>query len=68
MCVCVCVLIVYCILGKELRKVEEQSQVEKKQQTYGNDVASILARRIAFEVSDSESGSDDSDDDEDWSD
>lgn len=56
-------------LGKELRKVEEQqSQVEKKQQSYGNDVASILARRIAFEVSDSESGSDESDDDEDWSD
>ncbi len=48
--------------------MEEQSQVDKKQQQYGNDVASILARRIALEVSDSESGSDDSDDDDDWSD
>ena len=60
---------VFVLIGKELRKVEEQqSQVDKKQQQYGNDVASILARRIALEVSDSESGSDDSDDDEDWSD
>ncbi len=51
-----------------MRKVEQQSQSDKKLQQIGTDVASILARRIAFEVSDSESGSDDSDDEDDWSD
>ena len=54
--------------GKQLRKVEEQTQVEKKQQSVGNDVASILARRVAFELTDSESGSDDSESDSDWDD
>lgn len=55
-------------LGKQLRKVEEETQVDKKQQSHGNDVASILARRVAFELSDSESGSDESDTDSDWDD
>lgn len=55
-------------LGKQLRKVEEQTKDEKKEQSVGNDVASILARRVAFELSDSESGSDDSDSDSEWDD
>ena len=46
----------------------ERTQVEKKSIQYGSDVASILARRIAVEVSDSESGSEYSDSDSDWSD
>lgn len=62
------VIPVFVLIGKQLRKVEEQTQVEKKQQSHGNDVASILARRVAFELSDSESGSDDSDSDSDWDD
>ena len=37
------------------------------QSSHGNDVASILARRIALEISDSES-SDSCDSDSDWSD
>ena len=62
------ILICFISTGKELRKVEQQTQVDKKQQQFGTDVASILSRRIAFEVSDSESGSDDSDDSDRWSD
>ncbi|KAM7308184.1 wiskott-Aldrich syndrome protein family member 3 isoform X1 [Ixodes scapularis] len=51
--------------GIKLRRVEDfkQKQVEKAAQPH--DVASILARRVAIEVSDSESGSD-SEYDSDW--
>lgn len=61
---------VFCLtrsLGKQLRKVE-RTEVDKRPIQYGSDVASILARRIAVEVSDSESGSDYSDSGSDWSD
>nr|WAW84865.1 WAVE/WASF 2 [Halisarca dujardinii] len=53
--------------GKQLRKVEEhdQKQDEKSAELQGLDVASILARRVAF-VSESESEDDDDDDDSDW--
>ena len=49
---------VCCSSGKKLRKVERSDEVKK--QEYGSDVASILARRIVMEVSDtdSDSGSD----------
>ena len=56
------------LLGKQLRKVEQQTQSDKKQTQYGNDVASILARRIALQDSDSESGSEGTESDEEWSD
>lgn len=52
--------------GFNLRKVEAQREQEKKVDT-GNDVAAILARRIAVECSDSEDDSSEFDDDE-WSD
>lgn len=52
--------------GFNLRKVEAQREQEKKVDT-GNDVAAILARRIAVECSDSEDDSSEFDDD-DWSD
>lgn len=53
------------VAGIKLRRVEDfkQKQVEKAAQPH--DVASILARRVAIEVSDSESGSD-SEYDSDW--
>ena len=48
-----------------LRKTKE----ERKEVSTGNYLASILARRVAVEYSDSEEEySDDDDDDEDWSD
>lgn len=59
LCVCVCV-------GFNLRKVEEQQELEKRGRT-DNDVAAILSRRIAVECSDSEDDSSEFDDD-DWSD
>jgi WAS family protein 3 len=45
--------------GISLRKVEkgQQREVEKSRSDL-HDVASILARRVAMEISDSESGSD----------
>ncbi|XP_072102475.1 actin-binding protein WASF1 isoform X1 [Mobula birostris] len=50
--------------GIQLRKVEEQREQEAKHEQVGNDVATILSRRIAVEYSDSE---DDSEFDEvDW--
>ena len=42
--------------GKELRYVQQQTQIDKKQQQFGTDVASILSSCIAFELSDSETG------------
>ena len=38
-----------------------------RQQSHGQDVASILKRRIVMEVSDTESDSDSDDTDSDWS-
>ncbi|XP_063309610.1 actin-binding protein WASF2 [Pelobates fuscus] len=52
--------------GFQLRKVEEQLEHEKKD-IGGNDVATILSRRIAVEYSDSEDDSSEFDED-DWSD
>ena len=50
-------VILICVIstGKDLRKVEQQILVDKKQQQVGTDLASIFSRRIAFELSDSES-------------
>lgn len=47
-------------IGISLRKVEkgQQREVEKSRGDGLHDVASILARRVAMEISDSESGSD----------
>lgn len=58
---CVCVS-----LGIQLKKVQEQREQEAKRGPVGDDVATILSRRIAVEYSDSD---DDSEFDEnDWSD
>ncbi|XP_069564157.1 actin-binding protein WASF3 isoform X2 [Brachyistius frenatus] len=52
--------------GIQLRKVQEQREQEAKREPVGNDVATILSRRIAVEYSESD---DDSDIDEnEWSD
>ncbi|XP_060703279.1 wiskott-Aldrich syndrome protein family member 2 [Hemiscyllium ocellatum] len=51
--------------GFQLRKVEEQREQEEKRDRVGNDVATILSRRIAVEYSDSEESEFD---DEEWSD
>lgn len=52
--------------GIQLKKVQEQREQEAKREPVGNDVATILSRRIAVEYSDSD---DDSEFDEnDWSD
>lgn len=55
--------------GITLRRVEDSKRrVEaEKQQSMGNDVASILARRVAMQVSDSDDNDDD-DEDNDWDD
>ncbi|XP_068178289.1 actin-binding protein WASF3-like [Antennarius striatus] len=54
--------------GIQLRKVQEQREQEeaKKREPTGNDVATILSRRIAVEYSESEDESEP--DDQDWSD
>ncbi|KFO37680.1 Wiskott-Aldrich syndrome protein family member 2 [Fukomys damarensis] len=52
--------------GFQLRRVEEQREQEKHD-VVGNDVATILSRRIAVEYSDSEDDSSEFDED-DWSD
>lgn len=55
--------------GMNLRKAVQITKEERKEVSTGNDVASILARRIAVEYSDSEGEySDDDEDDDDWSD
>lgn len=54
------------LLGIQLKKVQEQREQEAKREPVGNDVATILSRRIAVEYSDSD---DDSElDENDWSD
>lgn len=52
-------------LGIKLRKVEQlRDDIRHQKQSNLHDVASILARRVAIELTDSESDSDDSD--EEW--
>ncbi len=52
--------------GIQLKKVQEQQEQQAKREPVGNNVATILSRRIAVEYSDSE---DDSElDENDWSD
>lgn len=64
MCECVCVGL--CSSGIQLKKVQEQQEQQAKWEPVGNDVATILSRRIAVEYSDSE---DDSElEENDWSD
>ncbi|KAG8136860.1 hypothetical protein E2320_005405, partial [Naja naja] len=41
-------------MGIQLKKVQEQREQEAKQEPVGNDVATILSRRIAVEYSDSD--------------
>lgn len=50
--------------GIRLRQVQEQREQEEKREPTGNDVATILSRRIAVEYSESESETED----QDWSD
>jgi WAS family protein 3 len=52
--------------GIKLRKVEKIEQKEVERGNGLHDVASILARRVAVEFSDSESGSDSECDSEGW--
>lgn len=53
------------LLGIKLRKVEQlRDDIRHQKQSNLHDVASILARRVAIELTDSESDSDDSD--EEW--
>lgn len=56
--------------GITLRRVEDSKRrVEaEKQQSMGNDVASILARRVAMQVSDSDDNCDEDDAENDWDD
>ncbi|XP_036813624.1 wiskott-Aldrich syndrome protein family member 3 isoform X4 [Oncorhynchus mykiss] len=53
--------------GIQLRKVQEQREQEAKREPVGNDVATILSRRIAVEYSESDSDSGGEDNGE-WSD
>lgn len=56
----------YFSAGIQLKKVQEQQEQQAKREPVGNDVATILSRRIAVEYSDSE---DDSElEENDWSD
>ena len=62
---------VYYVLfsGMQLKKAQERKLNEKKQDDkQGMDVASILARRIAMELSDSEDDDDDDYSSSGWSD
>ncbi|KAF4095852.1 hypothetical protein G5714_023455 [Onychostoma macrolepis] len=53
-------------MGIQLKKVQEQQEQQAKREPVGNDVATILSRRIAVEYSDSEDESELEDND--WSD
>lgn len=53
-------------LGIQLKKVQEQQEQQSKREPVGNDVATILSRRIAVEYSDSEEDSEL--DENEWSD
>jgi len=63
-CWCLCVFV--CTAGIQLKKVQEQQEQQAKREPVGNDVATILSRRIAVEYSDSEDESELEDND--WSD
>lgn len=56
--------------GITLRRVEDSKRRDKveKQQSISNDVASILARRVAMQVSDSDDNGNDDDEDNEWDD
>lgn len=56
----------FCLIGIQLRKVQEQREQEAKKEPVGNDVATILSRRIAVEYS--ESDEDSELDENEWSD
>lgn len=47
----------FLLLGIQLKKVQEQQEQQNKREPVGNDVATILSRRIAVEYSDSEEDS-----------
>lgn len=53
-------------MGIQLKKVQEQQEQQSKREPVGNDVATILSRRIAVEYSDSEEDSEL--DENEWSD
>ncbi|XP_026184606.1 wiskott-Aldrich syndrome protein family member 3 [Mastacembelus armatus] len=53
-------------MGIQLKKVQEQQEQQNKQEPVGNDVATILSRRIAVEYSDSDEDSEL--DENEWSD
>ncbi|XP_060910758.1 actin-binding protein WASF3 [Labrus mixtus] len=53
-------------IGIQLKKVQEQQEQQNKREPVGNDVATILSRRIAVEYTDSEEDSEL--DENDWSD
>lgn len=53
-------------MGIQLKKVQEQQEQQAKREPVGNDVATILSRRIAVEYSDSEDESELEEND--WSD
>lgn len=55
-----------CLSGIKLRKVEKNEQKEVERVNALNDVASILARRVAVEFSDSDSASESECDSEGW--
>lgn len=59
-------LVVLPSTGIQLKKVQEQREQEAKHEPVGNDVATILSRRIAVEYSDSDDESEC--DENDWSD
>lgn len=54
------------VSGIQLKKVQEQQEQQNKHEPVGNDVATILSRRIAVEYSDSDEDSEL--DDNEWSD
>ncbi|KAL2094428.1 hypothetical protein ACEWY4_009147 [Coilia grayii] len=44
------------VVSIQLKKVQEQKELRAKHQPIGHDVAAILSRRVAMEISDSEEG------------
>lgn len=58
--------VVSSLSGIQLRKVQEQREQEAKKEPVGNDVATILSRRIAVEYS--ESDEDSEPEENEWSD
>jgi len=55
--------------GITLRKVEDRKkEAEAEKQSMGNDVASILARRVALQASDSDSDQESDGDEQEWED